>query len=146
VAAAITDLKTGPRSWIHHDLHLDNVLWRPGGTPVLLDWSGAVMGPPGVDVSVLLLDLAFGARPSLSPEELLSTYHEVVVGSGVTVESRNVVHTGRLALFPLLQGIMGWAGRADDPPPTGRSQALRDYSIAAAIRALTWLDGISTVG
>lgn len=104
------------------------------------------MGPPGVDISVLLLDLAFGARPSLSPEELLSTYHQVVAGSVVTVERQSVVHTGRLALFPLLQGIMGWAGRVDDRPPTGRSRALRDHSIAAAVRALTWLDGISTVG
>lgn len=146
VAAAITELKTGPHSWIHHDPHLDNVLWRPSGTPVLLDWSGAVIGPPGVDVSVLLLDLAFGAGPSLSPEELLSTYHEVVVGSVVTVERHTVGHTGRLALFPLLQGIVGWAGRVDDPPPTGRSRALRDHSIAAAVRALTWLDVISTVG
>ena len=45
--AAVDALRSGPASWIQVDAHLDNVLWRPDGTAVLLDWCSAAVGPSG---------------------------------------------------------------------------------------------------
>ena len=45
-----------PRPWgpsggiVHLDLHPDNVILAPGG-PVVIDWSNAVGGPPGIDLA-----------------------------------------------------------------------------------------------
>lgn len=40
----------GSRTLIHTDAHLDNVLWSDGN-PILIDWEGAMVGPPEIDVA-----------------------------------------------------------------------------------------------
>jgi thiamine kinase-like enzyme len=50
IPRTLTELRAGPTSWIDV-AHLDNVLWRPDGSAVLLDWCGAAIGPPAVDLA-----------------------------------------------------------------------------------------------
>lgn len=56
LSAAYRRLSATPATVIHGDLHLDNVLFRPDGTPVLIDWTSAALGPGAVDVVHLLVE------------------------------------------------------------------------------------------
>jgi aminoglycoside phosphotransferase (APT) family kinase protein len=42
-------LQAGPRTLIHRDFHLDNLLFTPSGEPFVIDWQGAATGPPATD-------------------------------------------------------------------------------------------------
>lgn len=43
----------GPVAFLHGDLVAANVLWPPGGGPVLIDWEFARMGDPAEDLAYL---------------------------------------------------------------------------------------------
>lgn len=114
VATTVERLARGPSSWIQVDAHLDNVLWRLDGTAVLLDWSSAAIGPPSVDLARFVTE---GVVQASEPERLvalLSTYVEELKARGVSpVGLTELRSTMALALRPLLQGAVGWAGRED---------------------------------
>jgi aminoglycoside phosphotransferase (APT) family kinase protein len=114
VAISVERLTHGPTSWIHVDAHLDNVLWRPDGTALVLDWSSAAIGPPSVDLARFLTE---GVVRASEPERLvalLSTYVEELKARGAAaVGLTELRSTVALALRPLLQGAVGWAGRQD---------------------------------
>jgi hypothetical protein len=80
---AIAGLRAGPASWIHTDAHLDNILLRPDGSVVLIDWAGAVIGPPAVGAARFLIEgppgLAADERRSLA---LVETYQRELVARG----------------------------------------------------------------
>jgi Ser/Thr protein kinase RdoA (MazF antagonist) len=81
---AIKSLETDRTSWIHGDANLDNVLFRADGTAVLLDWSGAVIGPPAVDLARLLTEgINAGARNALA-DALVSVYADALALRGAT--------------------------------------------------------------
>ena len=104
VSPVLERLRVGPAAWIHADAHLDNVLWRPDGTAVLLDWCNAAIGPPAADVARFLSEgVAAESRPAL-----VSAYAREV-GAGLGESSAAVA----LAVLPLLQSAVGWAGRED---------------------------------
>lgn len=86
-AAAVTEAwllaRPEPFAPIHGDYRLDNLMVRPDGHIVAVDWQGLSLGPPTRDV-------AFFLGTSLEPElrgwherELVAVYHEAVVGRGV---------------------------------------------------------------
>ncbi len=131
--AAQIDL-VAQRSWIHVDPHLDNILWRPDGVPVLLDWSNARIGPPEVDVAALLMGYGFRASPPLRPDALLRRY-ERTAGRAVDDDRLRIV---LLAVF--VQGVLGWAGEESNEGFPDRKRLLRDDTIGRAIRALEWAD------
>ena len=124
VADAGERLGSGPVSWIHVDAHLDNTLFRPDGSAVLLDWCNAAIGPPAVDVARFLTEGVLAPLQSERAATLLSLYVEELRNRGVTgVGSREVEKGFALALLPLLQAAVGWAGRKD-LELRGRSAAL----------------------
>ena len=103
VAPALDRLRAGPATWIHADAHLDNVLWRPDGTAVLLDWCNAAVGPPAADVARFLSEgVDAASRPAL-----VSAYARELGRPGEWDEAV------ALAVLPLLQAAVGWAGRED---------------------------------
>lgn len=122
------------RCWVHVDPHLDNILWRADGSPVLVDWSNARIGPPEVDVAALLVGYAFRSRPSLQPADLLSRYEESAGRAVSTPILRLVLRT------VFVQGIVGWAGEESNDGFPDRKRLLRDDTIGRAIRALDWTD------
>jgi len=46
-----------PRVLIHRDLHPGNVLWHDGTISGLVDWQGACLGPPSIDIGHCRLNL-----------------------------------------------------------------------------------------
>lgn len=126
IEGALTELRAGPASWIHVDAHLDNVLWRPDGSAVLLDWCGAAIGPPAVDLARCLTEgIDAGSHPERA-EALLSAYtHELRLGgcSASVADSRAALALG---LVPLLQSAIAWAGRPGDRAAEARTGALRE--------------------
>ena len=141
VANSVERLTRGPRSWIQVDTHLDNVLWRPDGTAVLLDWSSAAIGPPSVDLARFLTEGVVSASEQDRLDALLSTYVEELKVRGIAaVGLTDLRSTVALALRPLLQGAVGWAGRHDvelsgRPGSLCRNllQSVCDWSSASAI-------------
>jgi hypothetical protein len=114
VATTVERLTHGPTSWIQVDAHLDNVLWRPDGTALLLDWSSAAIGPPAADLARFLTEGVVRASEPERLAALLSTYVEELKARGVApVGLTELRSTVVLALRPLLQAAVGWAGRED---------------------------------
>lgn len=136
---AIGALATSAMTWVHRDSHPDNVLWRDDGSPVLIDWSGAEIGPPAIDLAVLLTSLTFRANPPLEPEELLARYADESSAAGVPTTVTAVTASARRALVPHLRGMVGWVGIRATPAPVGRHAALRDVAAGRVVAALRWL-------
>jgi aminoglycoside phosphotransferase (APT) family kinase protein len=126
VARAVERLRAGPASWIHVDAHLDNVLWRRDGTAVLLDWSGAAIGPPAVDLARCLTEgVDAGSQPERAAA-LLSTYVLELRTRGVDASIVGLRRMLADGLVLLLQSAVGWAGKQEDREPPSRLAALRE--------------------
>jgi hypothetical protein len=99
--ATIIGTYDGPRTLIHGDYRLDNMLFRDGSDePTIVDWQTASYGAPAADVSYFI-------GGSLTPDdrrahsaELLDIYHSALVDAGVTTYSREQLeHDVRLTSF-----------------------------------------------
>ena len=123
VASAVEELTRGPVSWIQVDAHLDNVLWRRDGTAVLLDWCNAAIGPPAVDLARFFVDGVVDASQPERVSALMATYAEERGSQGAQAGPIELHPGFALALPPLLQGAIGWAGR-EELELTGRPAAL----------------------
>lgn len=130
---AIESLEEGPTSWIHSDAHLDNVLFRQDGTAALIDWSGAVVGPPAVDVARLFTEgLDAGAKPERA-RKLLSAYVEELDVNGITnLGTDDLSRKLSDGLEVLLQSAVGWAGSNENREPRVRMQALQENLLRSA--------------
>lgn len=97
----VARLASEPRTLIHSDLHLDNVLFLPSGEPVLIDWPHARQGPAIVDVARFLVEGITAPTRRAHEAQLLHSYGRV---------------SGALdaALLWHLALAVSWAG-AEDP-------------------------------
>lgn len=132
---------SGNLTWVHVDPHLDNVLWRVDGSPVLIDWSNARIGPPEVDVAAMMMGYAFRTHAPISPDELIQIYADRTARS-VDLVTHAVVH----ALKPAyIQGSMGWVGEESNAGFPARKERLRDETALRLVRALDWVDRTADV-
>jgi hypothetical protein len=140
-ASLLAELDRRPRTILHADLHLDNVLFdAPGRTaPVILDWQSVLVGPAMIDAGRFIAE-------SLGPDdrrhheaELLAQYHARLVEGGVPNYSLDQLRVDyRLSLARTLPGIIGWLAHADLDRLQGRERqlmgaALGDGRLAAAL-------------
>jgi aminoglycoside phosphotransferase (APT) family kinase protein len=139
VTEAATTLGTGPSSWVHGDAHLDNILWRPDGRAVLLDWAGARIGPPTVDVARFLVEGPAGPRTEPARGvALIAAYQLQLREGGVSAaDVARVVGLTGLAMWPLAQSIIGWAGRPETIALDARMARLRENAISGVV---AWLE------
>ncbi len=129
--AALADT---PSTLVHVDLHLDNVLFRRDGTPVILDWTEAVRGPAAIDFSMLLLSCM---RPDVRKQEeakLAERYATALAAQGVKrYGAGQLMQDATCAGLLLMAGFVRWAGRTPDPREEGpRVRALIDASVSYA--------------
>ncbi|MDX1449415.1 MAG: aminoglycoside phosphotransferase family protein, partial [Acidimicrobiia bacterium] len=106
-ADGLRRLADGPATWLHLDPHLDNVLFRRSGDAVLLDWSGASIAYPALDVAQLLVGYALRPRAALTPDDLLDRYATAVQGNNGDTERVFVEAGSALAMRRLIQGMVG---------------------------------------
>ncbi len=125
-------------SWIHVDPHLDNVLWRPDGSTVLLDWSNSRIGPPEVDLAVLFFTFGFRDVEVLSLAELVDAYVSARRSSATDSDA-----TGRrleAALVLHARSVLGWVGGPASDECRGRTAQVRDDATRRVGRVIDWID------
>ena len=126
VERASESLRRSDACWIHCDAHLDNVLFRSNGTAVLLDWSGAAIGPAAVDLARLLTEgVNAGARSALATE-LIGTYTTELAAGRAEAMVADAWRTLSDGLAPLVQAAIAWAARDEVREPRIRLQALQE--------------------
>ncbi len=133
-------LQLGPRAWVHRDPHPDNVLWRPDGRVVLLDWSNAMSAPPAIDVAVLLSSLSFTASAPLTADELLVEYSGALARHGLYPDPDAIRRSAAAGVRLLVRGSIGWAGSPAVPGASLRMLRLQAQAAARVRPALAWLD------
>lgn len=77
-----SQMEQGPWTLCHGDYRLDNLMFRPNGQTVVLDWQGMGWGRAGWEVAYFITT---ALEPHHRDEEqrLLRRYHQVLVGEGV---------------------------------------------------------------
>lgn len=131
IPAAIETLRAGPRALVHMDSGYDNTLWRDDGSPLLLDWSNARIGPPGYDLA--------GHLAELEPNDVLTTYREALLDRGIRIDVDDLGEMTAAALKVMVRGMLGFAGRPEEPVQP-RLLLFRDSVIARIRREIAWLD------
>ena len=140
VPAAIEGLAGRPMAWTHRDVTFDNVLWRPDGSPVLLDWSNSAIGPPVTDL-IPLLDVEIPGEPGWA----ISTYTTALVENGVTISEKAIEEWLRFDIRLFVRGIVGFAGLPGEPEQI-RLADWRDRILDVSGSALAWVDGEQNLG
>lgn len=110
---------------VHWDARNDNILIRPDGTAVLLDWAWARRGAPWLDTLLLALD--FVIQGGLDPDTYLAS----------TPVTSDVDPQDLRAQLACMVGI--WTELARRPSPPGLP-TLRAWQAHCAVAALRWLD------
>ena len=121
---------------MHGDFRLDNVLFRPDGEIVVLDYQGLSRGRPGMDVAYFITT-ALTIEHREQEDRLLGAYHEALVTAGISSYSREMLQDDcRLAKEALAHRIVG-AADVLDTEITADEESLIDVM---QLRVLDWLD------
>ncbi len=95
-----------PATLLHGDLHLDNVLFRGDGSPVVIDWATASRGPGAVDLVRFLVEgLTLASRRALEPS-LRRHYVESLRKRGIHYDASHLDAHIVAALHTLLAGAV----------------------------------------
>jgi hypothetical protein len=131
-----SSLAAEPWTLLHGDYRLDNVLFRPNGELVVLDFQGLGSGRPAIDVAYFITT-ALTAEHRDNEEPLLRTYHDALVAAGVSSYSfEQLVRDGELAKELLAHRIVGSADVIDTTVAAGGD----DFLDVIQLRVLDWLD------
>jgi len=122
LAEALAALDAAPPTAIHADLHLENVLFRPDGTPVVLDWTDASLGAGAVDFAWFLVFTKRVTGPRAVRDALAARYAaglraRGVLGYGLERLTRDAAHA---AVSILALVVRNAASRDFAPPPHPR--------------------------
>jgi hypothetical protein len=110
---------------VHLDVRADNLLVRPDGTVVLVDWPWAARGAPWLDAFGLLINVRL-FDPTADVEALIAR-HPVFAGMPPDAATR------------VLIGFAGFFIDASTQPPSPGIPTLRAFQRDQGIAALRWL-------
>ena len=131
-----SSLAAEPWTLLHGDYRLDNVLFRPNGEIVVLDFQGLSSGRPAVDVAYFITT-ALTAEHRDEELPLLRSYHDALVAAGVSTYSFDeLVQDGELAKQLLAHQLVGSADVLDTSVAAD-GDAFLDV---IQLRVLDWLD------
>jgi aminoglycoside/choline kinase family phosphotransferase len=143
-AVVLAELNRAPRTLVHSDLHLDNVVFfddpRTDRPVVLLDWQGVRRGPAAVDVASVVFG-ALAADDRRDVEDDLLRHHIWVLNTrGVDGYPIGQLRKDcRLALLCRVVGMVGWLAGAEPELLSARERELMaaafgDGRLIAALR------------
>lgn len=137
--------RSAPRTLIHGDFRVDNLLFQGSGTArrcIVLDWESVDIGCGLSDVGWLLA----GCLPRITPEQeqrLLGVYHRALVAggqSGYTWEACRFDYR-RCMVEPFVQGVLSgaiWEPDTVDAQDAAFATAIGSRFVAAAERLALW--------
>ncbi len=82
IAVSVRTLAAAPRTAIHADLHLDNVLFT-AQSATIIDWQSVSSGPAAVDVAAFLSASLTAADYAHHAADLRRAYHDRLLAHGV---------------------------------------------------------------
>lgn len=82
-SAAAKLLASSTPTFVHTDLHLDNVLFL-GDEPVILDWPGAALGPGVIDLARILIEAMTRTQRQRRHSSLVALYRDVLRHEGIS--------------------------------------------------------------
>jgi aminoglycoside phosphotransferase (APT) family kinase protein len=98
----------GPLVVAHGDYRLDNLLFR-GGRATIIDWQSLRLGPPGLDLGILIGAALDTDTRRAHQDALITRWHDAIVASGVSGFTRDdaaaSVRAGCLWTFLLTVGL-----------------------------------------
>ncbi|NOX31869.1 MAG: phosphotransferase [Actinobacteria bacterium] len=132
----IKSLGAEPRTLIHADYRLDNILYRPNGELVVLDFQLVAKGRAGWDVGYFITT---ALTPDLKSEEdaLLRRYHDSLVAAGVTNYSWEVLTADIATTKLVLAHRMVGARDLLDSDMEGSDESFADILVE---RIVGWID------
>lgn len=129
-------LTRAPYTLLHGDYRLDNILFRPDGQIVVLDYQLMGIGRPGSDV-------AYFITTALTPEhrgaeaELLRRYHETLVAAGVDDYSHDDLMADVTVTKELLAHRMIGTGEVLDTALANGDDSFMDVMVK---RVIGWVE------
>ncbi len=136
IPALYASLAAEPWTLLHGDFRLDNILFRPNGDTIVLDFQGLLTGRPAFDVAYFITT-ALTAEHREEEERLLRTYHDALVAAGeLSYSWEQLVRDCDLAKELLAHGIVGTADTID-ASVDGDGDDLIDLM---QHRVLAWMD------
>lgn len=137
VAPAVARLDRAPRTWIHGDVHLDNVMWRQDRGLVLLDWATSSVGPAVVDLAGCLVGGLVDGPDDERTGRMIASYRATLRDHGIAVDATKLTELITVAILPMTQGLVGWAG-SPNLSPGDRRWAVCEKQVRLAC---AWLPG-----
>lgn len=110
---------------LHLDTRADNVLFRPDGSAVLVDWPWAVRGAGWLDALTLLINVRY-FDPTFDVESVIDG-HPVFADMSRDAANR------------VLISMAGFFTEASTRPPAPGIPTLRDFQLDQAVATLVWL-------
>jgi len=141
LAVIAEKLNEGPRTLIHGDLHLDNLIFDPPGrTVAILDWQIASVGPPASDVALLIYSSLDVEERRASEARLLDRYASLLSEHGVSNYSiAKLCADCEMALLLILAGTVGGLTTIDPNEMTARELVLHENALATDTRLVSAL-------
>ena len=123
-----------PRTLIHGDFHLDNVLFTRDG-PVILDWQHAGIGAGVTDFARIFLEGQSGEQTAERHAEQIALYREELGLAGVVRTEAELATATFLSICRMLLGVVGWLGGEPSEAEHPRVPALKANLLENTIRA-----------
>ena len=104
---AYQKLAESPKTLIHGDFHLDNILFLTDQSPVVLDWSKPLIGPLEVNLAAFLFDMV----PKTNFEHVLYIYVEQLNSLGkMAIKKADLIdRLGPALIFKFMEATCGIA-------------------------------------
>lgn len=125
-----------PWTLLHGDYRLDNILYRPDGSLVVLDYQLVLWGRGGWDVAYFITT-ALDPSHRDAEESLLRAYHDALVGHGVANYSWDRLITDVRTSKDLLAHRMIGTGDIIDTQVEGRDASFIDQIVQ---RTMGWVE------
>ncbi len=129
-------LGSAPWTMLHGDYRLDNILFRPSGELVVLDFQAVGQGRAGWDVAYFITT-ALTPDHRVEEESLLRRYHDALVSEGVSDYSYEVlIEDVELAKLAMTHRFIGGIDALDTQMADGDDTFL----VVMIERILGWID------
>jgi aminoglycoside phosphotransferase (APT) family kinase protein len=139
----LTDLSTAPKTLLHGDYRADNILFRPDGSVVLLDFQLIGTGSAAYDLAYFVTQSLDAAVASANERALFDRWIAGLHAAGVTDTDRMWDDYRKAALFCLVYPVVASRGMDLADP---RQRGLIDCMNSRLCRAIDELDLAGLLG